>query len=297
MRTAAKLRLRNGLLFISPWLLGFALFVVYPVGATFYYSFCDYDVLSHPVWLGLQNYRDMLTDTVLWQALGNTLLYAAVSLPLGLALSLGLALLLNQPIVLRPLFRTIFFLPSLVPAVALAMLWLWMFNGQFGLLNIALETFGIKGPIWLGDPAWTKPALVIMSLWGVGGGMIITLAALQEVPRELYESAEIDGARARHKLWHITLPMISPVLYFNLIMGLIGVMQIFAQPYIMFGGNGGPSRSALFYAVYLYENAFTYNDMGYACAMAWILFLIILGLTLIATRATRRHIYYAGKAK
>jgi multiple sugar transport system permease protein len=284
----------TGLLFISPWIIGFLVFCVFPVGASIYYSFCDYDVLSSPVWVGTLNYRDMATDNVFWQSLYNTFYYALVSLPIGLVFSILLAVLLNNSVIGRPAFRTFFFLPSLVPAVAIAMLWLWILNGRFGLLNHALGLMHIKGPNWLADPVWTKPALVLTSLWGVGGSVVIYLAALQDVPRELYESAEIDGASAWHKLWHITIPMISPVIYFNFIMGIIGALQVFGGPYIMFGG-GGPNRSALFYAVYLYENAFTYNQMGYACAMAWVLFILILILTWLATQSTRKHVFYAGE--
>lgn len=286
--------LATGLAFISPWIVGFLFFVVYPVGSSIYYSFCDYDVLTKPVWIGTLNYRDMFTDEVFWKALRNTLYFAAVSLPLGLVIALLVAVLLNQKVKMRPAFRTIYFLPSLVPAVASAMIWLWILNGRFGLLNYALSFLGVEGPNWLTDEHWTKPAIILMSLWGVGGSMVIYLAALQDVPRELYESAEIDGASAWTKFRHITVPMISPVIYFNLIMGIIGSLQVFAQPFIMFGG-GGTNRSALFYAVYLYQNAFDYNQMGYACAMAWFLFLIILALTWLATKTTRKHIYYAGE--
>jgi multiple sugar transport system permease protein len=181
-----------------------------------------------------------------------------------------------------------------VPVVASSMVWLWILNGNFGLLNHGLEQIGIKGPQWLADEKWTKPSLVLMAIWGCGNTMVIYLAALQDVPRSLYESAEIDGANAWVKFRHITVPMISPVIYFNLIMGIIGSLQVFAQAYIMLGG-GGPNRSALFYTVYLYQNAFDYQQMGYACAMAWVLFVIILGLTWLATRTTRRHIYYEGE--
>jgi multiple sugar transport system permease protein len=236
----------------------------------------------------------MATDNVFWISLRNTLYFAAVSIPLCIVVALLIAVLLNNKVQARPAFRTFFFLPSLVPAVAIAMIWLWILNGSFGLLNHVLSVIGIKGPNWLNDPSWTMPAIVLTSVWGVGGSVVTYLAALQDVPRDLYESAEIDGATPWHKLWHITLPMISPVIYFNMVMGIIGALQVFGGPYIMFGGNGGPNRSALFYAVYLYENAFTYNQMGYACAMAWVLFLIILFLTWLATQTTRKHIFYAG---
>ncbi len=198
------------------------------------------------------------------------------------------------------------------------MIWLWILNGSFGLLNHALEAgwaglgavvsrlseflrLGavawpeVRWPNWLNDAAWVKPALVLTAVWGCGGSVVIYLAALQDVPRELYESADIDGANAWHRLRHITLPMISPVIYFNLVMGIIGSLQVFGGPFIMFGSTGGPNRAALFYAVYLYEYAFTYNQMGYASAMAWVLFLLILFLTWLATRTTKKHVYYAGE--
>ena len=283
-----------GLAFISPWIFGFLVFTLFPVLASVFYSFCDYDVLSKPVWVGTLNYRDMISDSVFWKALGNTLYFALFSLPLGLVVSLLVAVMLNQSIRYRPLFRAIFFLPSLIPIVATSMIWLWILNGNFGLLNHGLKVLGIAHPPqWLADPAWTKPALIMMSMWGVGHAMVIYLAALQDVPRSLYESADLDGAGPWHRLWHITLPMISPVIYFNMIMGIIGSLQVFSQAYIMLGG-GGPQRSALFYAVYLYQNAFEYRQMGYACAMAWVLFMIILALTWVATRVTKNLIFYSG---
>lgn len=284
-----------GLAFVSPWILGFLVFTLYPIGMSVYYSLCDYDVLSKPVFVGGLNYADMMTDEVFWKALKNTAFFAGLSLPLCLVVSLLLAVLLNNKVWFRPAFRTFFYVPSLVPMIATAMIWLWILNGGYGLLNYALSLIGIQGPNWLSDQHWTKPALVLTSIWGVGGSMVIYLAALQDVSRELYESAEIDGATPWHKLWHITLPMISPVIYFNLIMGIIGSLQVFGVPYIMFGNGAGPNRSAMFYATYIFENAFRYNQMGYASAMAWILFLIILALTWIATKASRRHIYYAGE--
>ena len=283
-----------GLAFISPWIVGFLVFTAFPVCASIYYSFCDYDVLTKPIWVGSLNYRDLLSDAVFWKSLGNTFYYAAFSLPLGMLVALLVAVLLNQQVKGRPLFRAIFFLPSLIPVVASSMIWLWILNGNFGILNHTLSWIHIKGPQWLADPKWTKPSLILMALWGCGSGVVIYLAALQDVPRSLYESAEIDGASPWVKFRHITVPLISPVLYFNLIMGIIGSLQVFANAYIMLGG-GGANRSALFYAVYLYQNAFDYRQMGYASAMAWVLFIIILVLTWVATRSTRKLIYYAGE--
>ncbi len=294
MTRSERRNLFLGLAFVSPWVIGFLALTAYPLIASIYYSFCDYDVLTEPAWIGTLNYRDMFTDKVFWISLKNTFVFAAVSLPLGLVLSLLIAVLLNQSVKGRSGFRTIFFVPSLVPVVATCMIWLWILNGEFGLLNYGLSFLGLKGPQWLSDPFWTKPSLILMATWGVGNTIVIYLAALQDVPRSLYESAEIDGASFRQKLWHITIPIISPVIYFNLIMGIIGSLQVFAQAFIMLGG-GGPNRSALFYAVYLFQNAFKYRQMGYACAMAWVLFLIILGLTWLATVATRKHIYYGGE--
>lgn len=288
-------RLFVGVAFVSPWLVGFLGLTLYPLVASLYYSFCDYDVLSRPVWIGTSNYRDLAGDEVFWKSLGNTLFFAGSSLPIGLALSFAIALLLNRPVRGRNLFRTLFFVPSMVPAVAVGMIWLWLFNGQFGLVNYGLSWLGIAGPNWLTDPHWTKPALVLTTLWQIGGTVVIYLAALQEVPRHLYEAATIDGASRLRQVWNVTLPMISPVIYFNLIVGIIGALQVFAGPYVMLGPRGGPDRSALFYAVYLYQNAFQYNQMGYASAMGWVLFLIVLALTAIATLVARRFVYHDAK--
>jgi len=286
-----KRSLAIGLAFISPWVLGFLVLTLYPAVMSLYYSFCDYDVLSRPVWIGAMNYRDLIGDDVFWKSLSNTLIFAAASLPLGLALSLGIAMLLNQPVKGRNAFRTLFFMPSMVPAIATGMIWLWLFNGKAGLINYGLSWLGIAGPNWLSDEHWTKPALVLTTLWQVGGTVVIYLAALQDVPRHLYEAAMIDGASRLRQVWSVTIPMVSPVIYFNLVVGIIGALQVFAGPYVMLGPGGGPNRSALFYAVYLYQNAFNYNQMGYASAMAWVLFAIVLVLTALATVASRRFVH------
>ena len=294
MTSFERKKIRQGLFFISPWIIGLLVFTLYPILSSVFYSFCDYDILSKPVFIGALNYQDMVSDSVFWKSLSNTLIYAAFSIPLGVITSLFLAVLLNCNIKCRSFYRTFFFLPSLIPLVASAMIWLWIFNGKYGLLNYGLSFLGISGPQWLTNEMWTKPAVILMSIWSVGNSIVIYLAALQDVPRTLYEAADIDGASFCSKLKHITLPMISPVIYFNLIMGIIGALQVFAQPYIMFEktNGAGPNNSILFYAVYLYNNAFQYNKMGYACAMAWILFVIILGLTILATRVTKKYIYY-----
>lgn len=282
-------QLIKGVSFCSLWFLGFGVFTLYPVCASLYYSFCDYSLLQEAKWVGVENYLRLAQDEVFWLSLKNTLCYAALSLPLGMIVSISLALLLNAEVKGTALFRTIFYLPSIVPIVASSMLWLWIFNGSFGLLNAiiqpVLSKLGLTAPQWLGDPNWAKPALVLMSLWGVGNSMVIYLAGLQNVPKELYESAEIDGAKGWQTIWHITLPMITPVIYFNLIMGIIGSLQVFTQSFIISGGpEGKPVRSTLFYAIYLFSTAFYDLRMGYASAMAWILFIIIVCLTLVANK-------------
>ncbi len=292
MRVGETSRHWTGLAFISPWVVGFLVFTVYPIGASLYYSFCDYDVLSRPIWVGLLNYQDMVTDRVYWQALGNTLIFSAMALPLGLCFALALALLLNRPVAGRGLFRAIYYLPSLVPAVAAGAVWLWLLNSRDGLINQGLLALGVdRPPLWLDEPRWTKPGLALVSIWGCGNTVVILLAALQGVPRAQLEAATIDGASAWRRLWHVVLPAISPVIYFNFIVGVIGALQTFATVFVMFT-NGGPDRSALFYAVYLYETAFESRQMGYACAMAWVLFLLTLLLTWLASRGTRGFVHY-----
>ena len=301
-------QLGKGLLFLSPWLVGFLTLTLLPVAMSFYYSLCDYPLLDKPMYIGLENYRQLLWarnplgsrgDPIFWQALGNTLYYAAMALPAGTLVSLGLALMLNVKIKGQSIYRTIIFLPTLVPAVASAMLWMWLFNSKLGLINIVLGHVSSwlghpwQGPGWLSQPAWAMPALVLMSLWGVGGTVVIYLAGLQDVPAELYDAAEIDGAGPWGRLWHVTLPMLSPVIFFNLVMGIIGTLQVFAVPFLMTGG--GPLRSTYFYTMYLYDNAFSYLKMGYASAMAWVLLLIILALTALVFWTSKRWVHYQGR--
>ena len=293
MTLREKRNLRLGLLFCSPWLIGLLVFQLYPIVASMYVSLCDYSVLEKATFIGLGNYADLMRDEVFWKALRNTLYYAVMALPLGLLVSFATAVLLNTGVRGMTVYRTIYFLPSLVPAVASAILWLWLLNGEYGIINFGLDKIGIKGPGWLSDPLWTKPALVLMSLWGVGHAVVIYLAGLQDVPQQLYEAAELDGAGWWGKLRHVTIPMMSPVILFNFIMGIIGTLQMFALPYIMLPG-GQPARSAYFYAVYLYDCALPYLQMGYASAMAWILFLITLALTFLALRLSNRHVHYEG---
>ncbi len=307
--------LRNGLLFISPWIVGFGLFLFYPLADSFYHSFCDYSGLSTSEWVGLRNYETLFKDTVFLYSIWNTAYVTVLILPLTLVVALSLALLLSTNVRGMGIYRTLLFLPSLVPLVALGLMWRWIFNTQFGVLNIALNNLfqfiggalGLsyeeiaKAPGWLQDPNWSKPAIVIASLWGCGHAMVIYLAGLMEVPAHLYEQASIDGGGLFRKIYHVTLPMISPVIYFNTIMAIIWNLQIFALPYVISmsgtgsgtGTPGGPARSTTMYAMYLFDQAFKYFEMGYASAMAWILFVVTVVLTLLATRFSKSHVHYA----
>ncbi|HOM80993.1 MAG TPA: sugar ABC transporter permease, partial [Armatimonadota bacterium] len=256
-------------------------------------SFCEYDVLHPVAWAGLDNYRALPRDPLFWKSLGNTL-FMVLGVPLGMAVSLGVAMLLNARVKGMAFYRTIYYLPAIVPAVASSILWIWVLNPQFGLVNVALQRlFGITGPQWLQSELWSKPSILLMGLWGAGAGMIIWLAGLKGIPETLYEAAEIDGAGGWAAFRHVTIPMLSPYIFFNLIMGVIGTFQIFTQAYIMTGG--GPVDSTLFYVYYLFNNAFRYFKMGYASALAWILFVIILALTLLQLRLGKRWVYYEGE--
>lgn len=293
MKSLAKKQAWAGILFASPWLIGFCVFLGYPLVASLYYSLCDYSVLKAPVYIGMENYRELAGDEVFWKALSNTLIYAAMALPAGMLTALTLALLLNAKVKGMPVYRTVFFIPALVPQVSLAVLWLWVLNGEHGVLNTMLAKIGVTGPNWMTDPAWSKPAMVIMGVWGVGNAVLIYLASLQDVPQPLIEAAELDGANGWHKTRNVTIPMISPVILFNLIMGIIGTLQVFTVPYIMFP-NGTPARSTYFYTSYLFDNAFKYHKMGYASAMGWIMFVMILVLTFVSLRLSERHVHYQG---
>lgn len=293
MTKTEKSDLIKGILFTSPWLVGFSIFVIYPILASFYYSFCNYSVLQPPRFIGLLNYKDLFTDPIFWKSLWNTSYFVIFMIPLGFVTSFSLAMLLNTKVRGMAFYRMIFFIPSLVPTVAGSILWMWIFNGEYGLLNNFLMKIGIPNPPnWLMDIRFAKPAIIIMSLWGLGNMIVIYLAGLQEVPVSLIEAADLDGASWFDKLWNITIPMVSPVIYFNVIMAIIGSFQIFSQAYIMTGG--GPERSTTFYALYLYQTAFEDFRMGYASAMAWILFVIVLVLTILVTRLSREKVYYGG---
>ncbi|RYG38832.1 sugar ABC transporter permease [bacterium] len=285
---------RVGILFALPWIFGFLIFLLYPLIASFYYSFTNYSVLRTPKWIGLDNYRELAGDGVFLTTLKNTLLYSIAAVPLSTVVAIGLAMLLNTKVKGMAVYRTMFFLPSLLPMVALGTLFLWVFNGDYGLLNAGLRGAGwTSPPNWLGDPAWAKWTLVLISMWGCGQAMIIYLAGLQDVPISLYEAAELDGAKAWSKMRNVTVPMLSPVILFNVVMGLIGALQTFAVPYVMFPG-GAPARSTYFIASYLYDNAFLYQRMGYASALGWIMFVITLALTYVSLKLSEKHVHYEG---
>lgn len=292
-----KRQLRNGVLFASPWLIGFLLFALYPLVMSIYYSFTAFNVVQPPVWIGLDNYNELFfQDPLFWKSLYNTLYFTLISVPLGLAFSLLLALLLNQKIPGMSIFRTVFFLPSIVPIVASAVLWLWVLNPDSGLINSLLKQWlGIEGPGWMADANWSKPSLILMSLWGVGGAMVIFLAGLADVPKTLYEVAELDGAGPINKFLHVTFPMLTPTILFNLVMGLIMAFQYFTQVYVMTGGLGTPVDSTMFYALYLYRTSFYYLRMGYASAMAWMLFIVILVATLGVLYSSKKWVFYHGE--
>jgi multiple sugar transport system permease protein len=296
MSPAKRRNLRNGLLFVSPWIVGFACFTLFPFVASLYFSFCDYDILSPPRWIGLANYRELLTDDPYFAtALYNTLYYTLFSVPLGIVCGVGIALLLNMKVVGVSFYRTVYYLPSIVPVVATSVLWMWLLNPQYGLVNAALGRLGLPEPGWIADPLWSKPSLILMALWAVGGSIVIYLAGLQGIPQELYEAAELDGAGPWQRTRAVTLPLLSPVIFFNLVMGLIGALQVFTQAYVM--TQGGPVDSTLFYTVYLFRRAFTYLDMGYASAMAWLLFVVIMALTVVTFRTASRWVHYAGEGR
>lgn len=283
--------IKNGLLFASPWLIGFCVFTLYPIFMVFYYSLCNVSLMKPTEWIGLANYKEMFfIDEKFWISFYNTLYYIAIVLPLGTILAIGASLLLNTNIKYRSIYRTIYFIPVIVPIVASSIMWLWILNPRYGLINNILGFFGVKGLPWLASPEWAKPALVIMSLWSIGYFIVIYLAGLQNIPNQLYEAAELDGAGIFAKFRFVTLPFLSPVILFNVIIGLIGAFQYFTQAYLM--TSGGPMNSTLFYALRLYQSAFEYLNFGYASGMAVILLFVTLLSTLIVFRSSAKLVYY-----
>ncbi|MGP4081598.1 carbohydrate ABC transporter permease [Pseudalkalibacillus sp. R45] len=285
-----------GLAFASPFLIGFLFLTVIPFIQSLYFSFTEYDIFSKPEWVGLDNYIAIFNDDSFYKALSNTFYMAFISVPISLVASLLIALLLNIKVKGIALYRTIYYLPTVVPGIAMSILWLWILSPDIGILNTILRALHLPDPAWLSDPEFTKPSLIIMGLFGTGGGALIYLAALQGVPKEFYEAATIDGANWWQKFRYIVLPALSPITLFLIIMGLIGAFQIFTESFILTGGAlGGPDQSMLFYAVYLYHEAFINLNMGYASALAWILFVIVVIITIIIFKTSLRWVYYGGE--
>jgi len=278
-----------GLLFISPALLGLIIFNVGPIIAALVFSFTQYSILADPKWIGLANYQKVFQEDLVLLAFKNTAIYSLVSVPLGIAVSFAIALLLNR-IKGAHLYRTAYYVPCVVPSVASAVIWLVMLNPNVGLINHFLRLIGIEGPGWLIDPTWAKPGLILMTLWSIGTGMVLYLAGLQGVPQHLHEAAQIDGASAWRRFWVITLPMMTPTVFFHLVVGLISSFQAFNAPFIM--TKGGPVRATYFVSLLIYDNAFAYFKMGYASAIAWILFIVVLILTLVVLKTSSSWVYY-----
>ncbi|RIK37000.1 MAG: ABC transporter permease [Chloroflexi bacterium] len=279
-------------LFILPWVLGFLIFTVGPIIASFVLSFTEYDIILAPRFVGLGNFRELFNDPLFYTSLYNTLYIVVLAVPLGMVVSFAVALLLNQKVRFMAAYRTAYFMPSIVPAVASAALWLYLLQPQWGLLNGFLEALGIPGPGWLSSTVWSKPAIILLMVWGSGGTMIIYLAGLQDIPQSLYEAAEIDGANGWRKFRHVTLPLMTPSIFFTLVIGIIGAFQVFAIIFVLTDGMGGPLNSTLVYMIYLFRNGFNFFRMGYASAMAWILFLIILALTWVQFKTASKWVYY-----
>ena len=285
-----------GWVMVSPFLIGFVFLTAIPMIASFVISFSEWDMLSNPEWIGFDNYKKLFfEDALALHSLNITILFTIVSIPLNILFGLALAMLLNTSIRGLAIFRTIYYLPAILSGVAVALMWRWIFSTEFGLLNALLDIIGIEGPAWLTDRIWVLPSFVIMRLWSVGGGMIIYLAGLQSIPTNLYEAANIDGANWWHKTRFITLPLLSPTIFFQLIVGFIFSMQIFTEAFIM--TNGGPADASLFYLLYLYRQAFQYFDMGYASALAWVLFVVILFLTIVMFKTSRFWVYYEAETR
>jgi multiple sugar transport system permease protein len=285
----------EGWICISPYIIGFLIFFAGPLVSSMYFSFTNYDVLRPPRWVGLENYaRILFEDDKARLAFSNSVIYAAMYVPLSLLVALILALLLNTTAKGMSFFRTAFYLPSITPQVAMGIMWMWILNPRVGIINRMLRAIGLPGPGWITDPKWVKPGLVLMGFWSVGGTMVIYLAGLKQIPRQLYEAARIDGASGWQQFIHVTLPQLSGVIFFTLVMGIISALQVFTEAYVMFDPEGGKQvgNAALFYNMYLFNQGFRYFRMGYASAMAWLLFVVVLILTIIQMKTSKYWVHY-----
>jgi multiple sugar transport system permease protein len=286
----------QGLLFVSPWLFGFLALTVYPLIFSFYISLTRYDLIRPPQFIGLTNYYELLfEDPLFWTVIYNTLFYVIISVPLSLVFAFGVANLLNTKIYGRSFFRAVMYIPSIVPAVCTAMVWLFLLNIQYGAVNGILQTLGLPAIPFLSSPLLAKPSLIMVAIWSTGNAVVIFLAGLQEVPRSLYEAATMDGANAWQRFRNVTIPLSTPIILFNLIIGFINAFQEFTIPWLISQGRGGPVNSTLFYSMYLYQNAFTFLRMGKASALAWILFLLILAYSALLFKTSARWVFYGGE--
>ncbi|MBC7320524.1 sugar ABC transporter permease [bacterium] len=280
-----------GIILALPAILGFLIWTLGPMVASFVLGFTDWNVVSTPHFIGIGNFKKMfIEDFIFKKSIYATVYYSVGSVIASIIFAFLIALLLNQKVKGLPLFRTIFYLPSITPAIASAMLWIWLFNPDFGLLNQVLQRFGLPRLLWIYDEKQVIPSLIFMSIWGMGGMMVIFLAGLQGVPQELYEAVEIDGGNWWHRFRYVTIPMMTPTIFFNLVMAIIGSFQVFTSAYIM--TSGGPNYASMFYVYYIYLSAFRYGQMGYACALAIILFIIILSFTLVVFKSSPYWVYY-----
>ncbi|KRE49755.1 carbohydrate ABC transporter permease [Paenibacillus sp. Soil724D2] len=289
-RKQRKFRGKTFYFFIFPWLIGSIVFTLYPILSSLYFSFTEYDITHPPKWIGLGNYTKMLHDELFWRGVKATLIFTLFSVPLQLVLSLVLALLVNQKLPFQRFFRTVFYFPSMISGVALSLMWLWVFNSKTGMFNYVLSLVGVAGPGWLEDEKWALTAMIIMTMWGAGAGMVIFLAGLQGVPPIIYEAGKIDGVNRWQSLWNITIPMISPVILFQLIMGVIESFQVFTQAFVM--TKGGPHYATQFYVYYLWQNGFKFFKMGYASAMAWLLLIAVMFFTFLIMKFSKKFVHY-----
>lgn len=279
-----------GLLFISPWIFGFLVFLVYPILSSFYMSLTEFSGFGDMTFIGTNNFKQMFNDELFWTYLYNTLYYTILAVPVGAIIAIILALAMNQKLVEIPIYRAALYLPSVLPVYAVSFIFIWLLNPRYGLVNLAMSAVGLPSINWFGDPAWAKLAIVMLAQLGAGQYALIFLAGLRGIPQTLYDAAEIDGASSLRKFWHITLPLLTPVILYDVIVGLGLGLQVFEQAYIT--TNGGPVDSTLFYVFYLYNNAFRYGQMGYAAAMSWFLFVISLLLALLVFWSSKRWVNY-----
>lgn len=296
-RPAARKEDRAAYLFLAPWIAGFLVFIAYPLLASVYYSLTDWDLLTEPRWYGLKNFIKLMEDRLFWKSLRVTVVYAAMRVPAGIVFGLGLAMILHgRAVGGRSFFRVLYYLPAVLPPVAVSLMWSWIFNPQDGILNTFLALFGIKGLLWIQSETLVLPSFLMMAVWSLmGKNMLIYLAGLNSIPQHLLESAAIDGSSPWRTFWRIKLPMLTPVLFYELVMTLIESFKIFTQAYVM--TEGGPRNASMFYVYYLYRNAFQYYQMGYASAMAWVMFLVILAFTLLIFRSSKSWVYYEAEAR